>query len=1322
MKRRFLSILLAALMLLSLLPATALAAVDGSGTTSSPYTVSSATDFAEALEKGNTGTIYVKLNNNIKGDLTVPSGKTVSLNLNGKTITNASDHTITVAAGGSLTITGTGTVDNVTHGKAAIYNNGTMSITGGTYTRSQETQDTAENKYQGANSWYTVVNNGTMTISGGTFYTADGTPAKLGNRSSLIRNGASSSNSNVYLTIAGGTFTSAANVIKNEAGSVIRSISGGTFTMDNSGIAWQGGNNMLESYGTIESITGGTFRALGDGIAMNEKGGESPTYYRHGIGVYNEGEILDIGGMVTFSMEGTQNRLIRYDNVNGTESPGSINITGGVYLLEEDAGENNFLIFSNAENPGITISGGQFSGDVSGYCETGYTAEVLNGRNVVVTDPADAVATVGDYGFSNPANAFAYANANGGGTVMLQRDTEYNARVNVTKNITLDLGGNTLTSSTSHSFVVSPSVSFTVQNGTMANSVGMAIFGLKGSIITIADNATLRVYDGVIATNNSAAEGNATINVYGNIYSTDIAVWSQGPKNTVNIDGADITADYFAVYQNGSYGGSTFTIKDSTIVNGDEAGPAIYISNSQKNSVNVDQGFQTLTVENSTITGSAGIEVKYTNVTLTDCTITATADQPTFDQYNNGSTTSGFAVVASDNSMEPDDPAPEGTVTINGGYYKGLVGLSSLIADDTDYPYFEEATYTITSGYFTSDPSAYLADNLVAVESTEDGYNYMVTEAVSDAVDTAVAPAAPDVDVPTGLEEADQEAANSLGIALEASTDLVIGAGLDAAALTLANNNTTGPDDTVNNNQTVLEQLNAAIEPNVEASAVNMVIQPYMDVTISDVNITDKTLTLDIVPRYNLVATTADVNNGDPVVLEANGSLVNAVVVREALPLTITKEVTVTIPLPSSFVTETEGPYSNVFVQHKGHEYTAEVAGSSSNYTATFTNPHGFSVFSISTTSQAVATVNGDSYTSFQDAVDAAENGDTITIPVSATVPSEGLSATISGSSSKSITVENNTGSQITVTINGDLQELAADGGEYTFTYTYTPSSGSSGSTRYTVSVPSDVEGGKITVSPSRASRGSTVTVTVTPDEGYELDTLTVTDSDGNALTLTDKGDGKYTFTMPRGAVEIAASFKAVEEEPQPSDFPFTDVAEGAWYYDAVAYAWENDLMTGTSAATFAPGVTTDRAMLATLLWRLEGSPSVDYLMDFDDVAEGLWYSEAVRWAASEGVVNGVGDGGSFAPTGAITREQMAVMLYRYAQYKDYDVTGSADLSGYADADSVSSWAQYAVAWAVDAGLISGVGNNTLNPQGSATRAEIATILMRFVQTFVPAE
>ena len=277
---------------------------------------------------------------------------------------------------------------------------------------------------------------------------------------------------------------------------------------------------------------------------------------------------------------------------------------------------------------------------------------------------------------------------------------------------------------------------------------------------------------------------------------------------------------------------------------------------------------------------------------------------------------------------------------------------------------------------------------------------------------------------------------------------------------------------------------------------------------------------------------------------------------------------------------------------------------------------------------------------------------------------------------------------------------------------------GGSSVTRYDVSAPDQVANGKLTVSPSRAARGSTVTITVTPDEGYELDTLTVTDGDGDAITLNDKGNGKFTFTMPRDDVEIDVSFRPVEE-PAPETLPFTDVAEGDWYYDAVAYAWENDLMTGTSATLFAPNVTTTRAMLATLLYRLEGEPDAGSA-SFTDVAAGIWYSDAVAWAASEGVVNGVGDGSAFDSNGNITREQMAVMLYRYADYKGYDVTqGGMAAREYEDYGTVSSWAVSAVDWAVNAGLISGTSATTLTPQGSATRAEIATILMRFCQQFI---
>ena len=280
---------------------------------------------------------------------------------------------------------------------------------------------------------------------------------------------------------------------------------------------------------------------------------------------------------------------------------------------------------------------------------------------------------------------------------------------------------------------------------------------------------------------------------------------------------------------------------------------------------------------------------------------------------------------------------------------------------------------------------------------------------------------------------------------------------------------------------------------------------------------------------------------------------------------------------------------------------------------------------------------------------------------------------------------------------------------------------GSSGPTRYTVSAPS-ADNGRVALSSNRASKGSTVTLTVTPDEGYELAALTVTDAAGNVLELTDRGDGRYAFTMPAGQVEIHAEFREIAG-PEPVQLPYADVAQDAWYYDAVAYAYENGLMEGVGGGSFAPAAVTDRAMLATLLWRLEGEPVVNYLMAFDDVAEGLWYSEAVRWASAEGVVSGVGDGSAFAPGSAITREQMAVMLYRYAQYKGYDVSqGGMAVREFDDYASVSEWARYAMEWAVAAGLISGTSGTTLSPQGQATRAEIAAILMRFAEKYVSAE
>ena len=270
-----------------------------------------------------------------------------------------------------------------------------------------------------------------------------------------------------------------------------------------------------------------------------------------------------------------------------------------------------------------------------------------------------------------------------------------------------------------------------------------------------------------------------------------------------------------------------------------------------------------------------------------------------------------------------------------------------------------------------------------------------------------------------------------------------------------------------------------------------------------------------------------------------------------------------------------------------------------------------------------------------------------------------------------------------------------------------------SSGTSYAITV-SKADNGTVTASRTRANKGLTVTLTVKADEGYKLDTITVTDKNGNEIKLTDKGDGKYTFTMPASAVTVKASF-AKDDTPVETGLPFTDVKADDWFYEAVKYAYDNKLMDGTSSTTFAPLMTTNRAMIVTILWRLEGSPVVNYAMNFSDVESGVWYTEAVRWAAAEGIVKGYSDT-VFAPNDTVTREQLATILYRYAEYKEYDVSAKGDLTTFADGSTVSTWAADGMTWAVGAQLITGKDGGKLDPTGTATRAEVATILMRFCE------
>ena len=265
----------------------------------------------------------------------------------------------------------------------------------------------------------------------------------------------------------------------------------------------------------------------------------------------------------------------------------------------------------------------------------------------------------------------------------------------------------------------------------------------------------------------------------------------------------------------------------------------------------------------------------------------------------------------------------------------------------------------------------------------------------------------------------------------------------------------------------------------------------------------------------------------------------------------------------------------------------------------------------------------------------------------------------------------------------------------------YTGGSNSSSSTTYNVAVDT-AKNGTVSVSPKNASKGTTVTITAKPADGYEVDEVVVTDKNGDTVKVTAKGNDKYTFVMPAGKVDVDVTF--VKETVAPT-VSFTDVKANAWYYDAAIYAAENGLMSGTGNGAFSPDMTTSRAMIWTILARVDGQNiSVSY---------GNWYDKAQAWAISAGVSDGT------SPNAPITREQLAVMLYGFAKDQGYVTTGGVSLSRYVDASDVSAWAVEALEWAVGNGLISSMGNNILAPTGTATRAQVAVILMNFCETIV---
>ena len=630
----------------------------------------------------------------------------------------------------------------------------------------------------------------------------------------------------------------------------------------------------------------------------------------------------------------------------------------------------------------------------------------------------------------------------------------------------------------------------------------------------------------------------------------------------------------------------------------------------------------------------------------------------------------------------------KGELTINNGYF------DAEAFDNPDYGYnfiincidgaYKNGTakVAIQGGYFAHfDPSNnkaegagtnFVADGYVSVTSDKSGYDYKVvqkTDTGSIVVKPAVAE--PEVNVDK-ISESDKPAVENAAKSVAVPT-LGAAAGDKVAAM----------------NKTDAERLVAKAQG---MDNPTLYVQTALKVEPTAYSAENKTLTLDITPQYRIVASTAD--KADDIRL--SGSSKNAQVVQDYQKLTITAPTVVTMELPTGFANDGD----KLSIKHTKDNgtveyYTGKVTADGGKLYLTFTT-NGFSPFVISS---AVASIDGVMYPTLAEAVANVDSGKTIKLETDcaeAVTVSRTVKFTLD-KNSHAFTGSIKAGSYTTVTATGT--ELV----EYTFTYSRPYSGSSSYDPTYSVTV-DKTENGSVTVSPKSASKGSTVTITVKPDSGYVLETLTVTDKNGNELTLKDKGDGKYTFTMPAGKVEVKATFM---EDNSVLNF-FYDVPNGAYFYEAVKWAVKNGITTGVGNDLFAPEQPCTRAQIVTFLWRAAGSPEPKTASSFTDVPANAYYAKAVAWAVENGVTNGMTET-TFAPDTTCTRGQSVTFLYRALK-------GTA--SGSTNFTDVKSDAFYAdaVNWAVASDVTNGTSNTTFSPNADCTRAEIVTFLYRAYQ------
>ena len=1274
---------------------------------------------------------------------TIPEGKLIVLDMDGKSITvDCRFEGRPIVNDGVLTVTGNGIIDasDSESGLGAINNKGTLTVENGTYRGAtyangaaiRNTGTTAvlvikDGTFEEATC--AVFNEGTTTIEGGTFAGTTCSQCNSDIWGYTIRN----YNANAKMTINGGTFTGVQGAVS-------------------------------ASIGYLE-INDGTFRS----VKCTKNTSHTATFYA----LYAAGEVGKVKTVInggTFETEGKVTAvLIGNDNTGGD---GGINaeataiINGGTFKAPEGV-----PALKGAEKTGDPIIyGGTFSSDVSEYLDPSCNMK-QSGDNWVVTPltKEDATASVGGKYYRSLSAAIAAAGD--GDTVTLLEDTKEDIVIPKDAELTLDLNGRTLTNVSGHTITNNGTLTIT-GDGTVDNVTHgkAAIQNEPGGMVVLNGGAYTRSEEN--GNDDADSGGNSYYNIVnhgtmeinngvsvtqtGHFSSMIENGWYRGSENTggqnsvLTINGGTFSGGLNTI-KNDDYG--ELTINDGTFTSMSQAAFLNWnIATVNGGTFNAESASSGVILngylDDSKDQGELTINGGTFNAGDSNTVITTMGGaKHSGDIEITGGTLSGSIVLTDSQDGAQmtitQDAKVSGNVTNSGKADVAITDgatVSGQVSNDTD------GTMSVVNSTVGSVPEGTTAETIVIVNSTVDG------ELTTNTGDKAIMVGGKTYDTMAGAIEAVgngqtiyvlKDIPDAVGIAVPSSKNFTIDFGGHTYTLIGPGAGSSGTE--TNGFQLLKDSTitlkNGTIRIAEGANNIKRIIQNYANLTLEDMHIYAQNQQPD--ENYALSFNNGDITfKGDTDVITSSDDVIAFDICKFSNypSASVTFDESYTGTINGKIVYDsTDADTHTLTIQGNGTFGTIEAASGAGEAAKAgievtsghFAKPVDKDYLAETVKAQLKSASNPEApysyYPSVENAIAAAKPGDTVTAvntkPGKTTYTvtlkfNDGKTDNLTYEVSEGTAIDLPTPSRSGYTFEGwyDGNTRVSDPYNVTKTVTLTAgwdykdddhgssSSGSSSSVRrYDIEADAG-RGGDI--SPDgrvRVRRGENQTFRITADDGYEIYDVEV---DGESVGAVSR----YTFENVREDHTISATFRQTGAQTEEAQLPFLDVAEGAWYYDAVTYCYENGIMDGTSSVSFAPGMLLNRAMAAQVLYNLaDGTAST--AAGFPDVAASAWYADAVNWAAANGYVTGY-DNGSFGPEDSLTREQLAVILYRYAGSPE--PTGSLD--GFTDAASASDYAVDALRWAVGEGLLTGKDGGRLDPAGTASRSELAQILARFAQ------